>query len=203
MNVYNDDVMNALSELTFTVDFNTQHQDDLKMMTENNWKQEKKKRGKRTYETVQEHTAMGLGSEIALLTLPYFGQVSEIVEDAMELNFVDRMRDYKYLLEEGRYGQQKTMNLKYPDLRWYISFSQLESLLRSAPYNQDLLIVGYNKIGELKFEYKPVFLIEMQKVCTPTSRYITIDKSSKFESYIFDWRKAVNDGVCHRLLRNY
>ena len=203
MNTYTTEVMEALSTLTCTIDFNTQHQDELHMMTENNWKQEKKKRGKRSYETVQEHTAMGLGSELALLTLPYFGQVSEIVEDAMQLNYIDRMRDYKYLLEEGRYGQQKTMNLKYPDLRWYISFSQLESLLRSAPFNQDLLIVGYNKLGTLKFEYKPVFLIDMQKVCTPTSRYIKIDKSSAYDSYRFDWNKAVTDGVCHRLLRNY
>lgn len=201
MNPYNEEVMTALSDLTFTVDFTTQHQDDLNMMTENNWKQEKKRRGKRSYETVQEHTAMGLGSEIALTSLPWFGQVSEIVEDAMQLNYIDRMRDYKYLLEEGRYGQQKTMNLKYPDLRWYISFSQLESLLRSAPFNQDLMIFGYNKLGTLKFEYKPVFLIDMQKVCTPTSKYITIDKSSAFDSYRFNWQKAVHDGVCHRLLR--
>lgn len=201
MKIYNDDVMSALSNLTVTIDFNTQHQEDLKLMTENNWKQEKKKRGKRSYETVQEHTAMGLGSELALLTLPYFGQVSEIVENAMELNYVDRMRDYKYLLEEGRYGQQKTMNLKYSDLRWYISYSQLESLLRSAPFNQDLMIVGYNKLGELKFEYKPVFLIDMKEVISTNSRYINIDRNSKFDSYIFDWRKAVNDEVCFRLLR--
>jgi hypothetical protein len=198
MNLYNDEIMNALNDMSFTVDFNKSHQADLEMMTENNWKQEKKKRGKRTREMIKEHTAMGLGSEIAVLSLPWFGQVSEIVENAMELNYVDRMRDYKYLLEEGRYGQQKTMNLKYPDDRWYISFSQLESLLRSAPFNQDLLIVGYHKIGELVFEYKPKFLIDMQKVIAQDSKYITIDRNSKFGSYIFDWRKAVADGVCFR-----
>ena len=198
MNLYDNEVMHALNDLKFTVDFNVEHQEDLEMMTQNNWRQEKKKRGKRTLDTVREHTAMGLGSEIAVLSLPYFGQVSEIVEDAMKLNYVDRMRDYKYLLSEGRYGQQKTMNLKYPDLRWYISFSQLESLLRSAPFNQDLLIVGYEKIGDLKFEYRPKFLIDMQQVISPNSKYIKIDRNSAYGSYMFDWKKAVVDGVCFR-----
>lgn len=198
MNLYNNDVMRDLNDLCYVVDFNTEYQEELEMMTQNNWKQERKKRGKRSIETVREHTAMGLGSEIAVLSLPYFGQVSEIVEDAMKLDYVDRMRDYKYLLEEGRYGQQKTMNLKYPDLRWYISFSQLESLLRSAPFNQDLLIVGYTKLGDLRFEYKPKFLIDMQKVIAPTSKYVKIDKNSAFGSYIFDWKNAVLDGVCFR-----
>ena len=198
MNLYDNDVMRALNDLCVTVDFNNEHQEELELMTQNNWKQERKKRGKRSLETVREHTAMGLGSEIAVLTLPYFAQVSDIVENAMELNYVDRMRDYKYLLEEGRYGQQKTMNLKYPDLRWYISFSQLESLLRSAPFNQDLLIVGYYKLGELKFEYRPKFLIDMEKVISPNSKYIKIDKSSAFGSYMFDWKLAVKDDVCFR-----
>lgn len=198
MNLYNNEVMHELNNLCFTVDFNSEYQEELEMMTQNNWKQERKKRGKRSLEIVREHTAMGLGSEIAVLTLPYFAQVSEIVENAMELNFVDRMRDYKYLLEEGRYGQQKTMNLKYPDLRWYISFSQLESLLRSAPFNQDLLIVGYNQLGKLKYEYKPKFLIDMEQVISPKSKYIKIDKSSMYGSYMFDWKNAVLDGVCFR-----
>ena len=198
MKLYDNEVMHALNDLSFTVDFNVDHQEELEMMTQNNWRQEKKKRGKRPLEVVREHTAMGLGSEIAVLTLPYFTQVSEIVENAMELNFVDRMRDYKYLLEEGRYGQQKTMNLKYPDLRWYISFSQLESLLRSAPFNQDLLIVGYNQLGKLKYEYKPKFLIDMEQVISPKSKYIKIDKSSMYGSYMFDWKNAVLDGVCFR-----
>lgn len=198
MKLYDNEVMHALNDLCVTIDFNVDHQEELEMMTQNNWRQEKKKRGKRSLETVREHTAMGLGSEIAVLTLPYFAQVSEIVENAMELNFVDRMRDYKYLLEEGRYGQQKTMNLKYPDLRWYISFSQLESLLRSAPFNQDLLIVGYNQIGKLKYEYHPKFLIDMEKVISPKSKYVKIDKNSMYGSYMFDWKTAVADGVCFR-----
>ena len=198
MNLYDNEVMHALNDLCVEVNFNNEHQHDLKLMTDNNYKQEKKSRGKRSYETVMDHTAMGLGSEIAVLSLPYFGQVSEIVEDAMQLNYVDRMRDYKYLLEEGRFGQQKTMNLKYPDLRWYISFSQLESLLRSAPFNQDLLIVGYNKLGELHYEYKPKFLIDMQSVISPKSKYIKVDKNSMYGSYIFDWKTAVLDGVCFR-----
>lgn len=198
MKLYNNEVMHELNDLCVTIDFNTDHQEELEMMTQNNWRQEKKKRGKRTIETVREHTAMGLGSELAVLSLPYFAQVSEIVEDAMTLDYVDRMRDYKYLLEEGRYGQQKTMNLKYPDLRWYISFSQLESLLRSAPFNQDLLIVGYHKLGNLKFEYRPKFLIDMEKVISPNSKYIKVDKGSLFGSYIFDWKLAVTDGVCFR-----
>lgn len=198
INLYDKDVMHALNDLCFTVDFNTEHQEELELMTQNNWKQERKKRGKRSLETVREHTAMGLGSEIAVLSLPFFAQVSDIVEDAMKLDYVDRMRDYKYLLEEGRYGQQKTLNLKYPDLRWYISFSQLESLLRSAPFNQDLLIVGYTKLGDMRFEYKPKFLIDMQSVISPKSKYIKIDKNSAFGSYIFDWKNAVLDGVCFR-----
>lgn len=198
MKLYDNEVMHALNDLCVTVNFNESHQEELKMMTENNWKQERKKRGKRSYETVMDHTAMGLGSEIAVLTLPYFAQVSDIVEDAMKLDYVDRMRDYKYLLEEGRYGQQKTMNLKYPDLRWYISFSQLESLLRSAPFNQDLLIVGYTKLGELHYEYRPKFLIDMQSVISPKSKYIKVDKNSMYGSYIFDWKTAVLDGVCFR-----
>ena len=198
MNLYSNDVMHALNDLCFVVDFNKDYQAELELMTNNNWKQECKKRGKRSLETVKEHTAMGLGSEIAVLSLPFFAQVSDIVENAMELNYVDRMRDYKYLLEEGRYGQQKTMSLKYPDLRWYISFSQLESLLRSAPFNQDLLIVGYHKLGDMVFEYKPKFLIDMEKVIAPNSKYIKVDKASKFGSYIFDWKQAVLDGVCFR-----
>lgn len=196
--LYDNEVMHALNDLCVEVNFNKDHQEELRLMTENNWKQEKKKRGKRSYETVMDHTAMGLGSEIAVLSLPFFGQVSEIVEDAMQLNYVDRMRDYKYLLEEGRFGQQKTMNLKYPDLRWYISFSQLESLLRSAPFNQDLMIVGYNKLGDLHYEYRPKFLIDMQSVIAPKSKYIKIDRNSAYGSYIFDWKSAVVDGVCFR-----
>lgn len=198
MKLYENDVMEALNNLTYEVDFRKEHQDELEMMTKNNWAQERKRRGKRSYETVKDHTAMGLGSEIAVLSLPQFAQVSEIVENAMTLNFVDRMRDYKYLLEEGRFGQQKTMNLKYPDLRWYISFSQLESLLRSAPFNQDLLIVGYNKLGELHYEYKPTFLIDMASVISPKSKYIKVDRNSAYGSYIFDWKSAVLDGVCFR-----
>lgn len=198
MNVYQQDVMNELARLVYTVDFNTSHQDELEMMTENNWKQEKKKRGKRSRELVKEHTATGLGAEIAIASLPYFAPVSDIVEDANTLNFVDRMKDYKYLLEEGVFGQIKTMNLKYPDLRWYISFAQLESMLLSKPHNRDLLIVGYNKLGELKYEYKPVFLINMDAVVSPNSRYVKPDRNSQFDSMIFDWRKAVADDVCVR-----
>jgi hypothetical protein len=196
--LYDNEVMHALNNLCVEVNFNKDYQEELRLMTENNWKQEKKKRGKRSYETVMDHTAMGLGSEIAVLSLPFFGQVSEIVEDAMQLNYVDRMRDYKYLLEEGRFGQQKTMNLKYPDLRWYISFSQLESLLRSAPFNQDLMIVGYTKLGDLHYEYRPKFLIDMQSVIAPKSKYIKIDRNSVYGSYLFDWKAAVLDNVCFR-----
>ena len=198
MNLYHEDAMTALTRLVHTVDFNVSHQDELEMMTENNYKQERKKRGKRTRELIKEHTATGLGAEIAVQTLPYFSAVSEIVEDANELVFSDRMRDYKYLLEEGVFGQIKTMNLKYPDLRWYISFAQLESMLLSKPFNRDLLIVGYNKIGELKYEYKPAFLIDMAAVVDRNSKYIKPDRNSKFDSMLFDWRKAVADGVAFR-----
>ena len=108
MKIYAPEVMEDLSNLRVTVDFSKEFQDDLAKMTENNWKQEKKRRGKRDYDTVKMHTAMGLGFEKVLLSLPYFGEVSEIVEDAMQLNFIDRMRDYKYLMGEGCFGQQKT-----------------------------------------------------------------------------------------------
>ena len=202
MKLYAPEVMEQLSNLQMTIDFNKEHQDDLAKMTENNWKQEKKRRGKRDYDTVKMHTAMGLGFEKVLLSLPYFGEVSEIVEDAMELNFIDRMRDYKYLMGEGCFGQQKTFNLKYSGLQWYISFSQLESLLRSAPFNEHLMLGGYKEIGHLIFEYRPAFLMDMKSVISYDSKYITKAANSKYDSYIFNWRKAVEDGVCVKLIKD-
>lgn len=202
MNVYAPEVMEALSNLQVTVDFNNEYVEDLKNMTENNWKQEKKSRGNRDYDTVKMHTAMGLGFEKVLLSLPYFSEVSEIVENAMKLNYIDRMRDYKYLVGEGCFGQQKTFNLKYSGLRWYISYKQLLSLLRSAPFNEHLMLGGYREKAHLVYEYQPAFLMDMKSVIAYDSKYIKKDPNSQYDSYIFNWQKAVLDGVCIKLIKD-
>jgi hypothetical protein len=201
--VYSPEIMEELSNLRVTVDFNEEYKDDLSKMTENNWKREKKRSGKRRdYDTVKMHTAMGLGFEKVLLTLPYFGEVSEIVDDAMELNFIDRMRDYKYLVGEGCFGQQKTFNLKYSGLQWYINYQQLLSLLRSAPFNEHLMLGGYREKAHLVYEYQPAFLMDMKSVIAHDSKYIKKAPNSQYDSYIFDWQKAVFDGVCIKLIKD-
>ena len=202
MKLYAPEVMDALKNLKVVVNFNKEHIEDLNKMTETNWKQEKKRRGgaKRDWATVQMHTAQGLGFEKALLQLPYFSEVCDIVEDANALAFSDRMRDYKYLIGEGCFGQQKTFNLKYPGLQWYISYEQLCSLLRSAPFNEHLLVGGFNELGHLHYEYKPAFLIDMKSVVQQDSKYIKIAPWSKYNSYIFNWKQAIKDGVCVKII---
>jgi hypothetical protein len=200
MKIYSSEVMEALTNLRVKVNFNEEFQEDFHKMTMNNWAQEQKKEPhkRRTFETVKMHTAQGLGFEKALLTLPYFGEVNSIVDNANDIPYADRMRDYKYLIGERCFGQQKTFNLKYNGLQWYITASQKSSLKRSSPFNEHILVGGYHELAPLFYDYRPAFLIDSKKFVDNYNEYAS--PAGSFKSDLFNWRKAIKDNICVKLI---
>jgi hypothetical protein len=182
---FSDDVMKTLRKLESTIDMRD-HTTELDMMVKTNWKNEQRKRGKRSFDVVKENTARGLGAEIALQQTSLFEQSSPITENAEGLTFAQRKKDVKC---EGFSGEVKTMNGKYP--WWYISSSQCESVMYSTRFNDFFIILAIENIKPLVYRYRPKFLVDSKVL----SRYI-IKNAGGFSEFKFDHPKAIAKGDC-------
>jgi len=183
--MFSESVMKAIKSLDSTVDMR-QHERDLTLMTNTNWKNEQRKRGPRSFDVRKKNTATGLGAEIALRETGLFESTTPIIEKAEGLTFAQRKKDVKC---EDKFGEVKTMSAKNP--YWYISESQCESILLSQRFNDFFLIVAYEELQGLKYRYRPRFLIDSKKL----SKYI-IKNTSQYSPYRFDHQKAVSTGDC-------
>ena len=183
-----DTVLKVISSLNEEIDL-LDYTEDLNMMTENNCYRELKKPEKyrRTPEVIEMHTAMGLGAEKALHKTGYFKPTSKITKYAIGHTFEDLKRD---VLCENLIGEIKTKNAKNPN--WYISKSQYKSVGYATNYNDFFLIVAYDQINRLKYRYRPQYLIDSKSIMS----YIDTTVETKYESYTFNHRKAIADGVC-------
>lgn len=184
--MFSEKVMKALASLKKEVNV-LDHKDDLDTMTETNWKTELRKdeENRRTKDTVRNHTAIGLGAELALHSTGLFIPTSKITKDAIGLTFSDRKKD---VLCEEKLGEVKTMNGKWPT--WYISKNQYKSVSYSIPFTEFFLIVAYEQLMPLKYRYRPRYLIDSKSILS----YI-IDGTAK-SKYQFDHRKAIAAGKC-------
>lgn len=187
---FSDEVMRTLSELESVIDLRD-HQEDLDMMVNTNWKNENRKRGSRSFDVVKENTARGLGAEIALQQTGLFEQSSPITEDAKGLSFAQRKKDVTC---EGMTGEIKTMNGKYP--WWYISSSQCESVLYSTRFNDFFLIMSVEPIKPMVYRYYPKYLIDSKRL----AKYI-VKNDAGYSEFKFHHSKAVADGACLELGR--
>lgn len=182
---FSKEVIGALSCLDRVVDMR-EHKTDLDMMVNTNWKNEMRRRGKRSHDVVVKNTATGLGAEIAVQSTGLFEQAAPITENAEGLTFAQRKKD---VICEGKSGEVKTMNAKYP--YWYISDSQAESVMYSTRFNQFFLIVAYDELQPLKYRYRPRYLVDSNML----SRYI-VKNTGSYSPYRFDHVAAIKNGHC-------
>jgi hypothetical protein len=191
---FSEEVVKSLTSLDKVIDMR-EHKTDLDMMVKTNWKNEVRRRGKRSHDVVVKHTAVGLGAEIAVQSTGLFEQAAPITENAEGLTFAQRKKD---VFCEGKSGEIKTMNAKYPF--WYISDSQAESVMYSTRFNQFFLIVAYEEVQSLKYRYRPRYLVDSNKL----SEYIVKNArtGTGFSSYRFDHVRAIQNGHCVDLWSN-
>jgi len=187
---FSDAVMQTLHSLESVVDLRD-HQSDLDMMVNTNWKNECRKRGARSFDMVKENTARGLGAEIVLQETQLFEQSSPITEDAKGLSFAQRKKDVTC---EGYSGEVKTMSGKYP--WWYITSSQCESVIYSTRFNDFFLIMSVDPVKPLVYKYQSRFLIDSKKM----SRYI-VSNTKGYSEFKFNHIQAIDDGACIELGR--
>lgn len=185
MKRYSDKVIQSLGDLNVKINV-MDHETDLMNMVNTNWKQEVKRGGSRTFDTVKINTAVGFGAEIALQSTGHFKSSSPITENAEGLTFAQRKTD---LTCEDTKVEVKTMNARYPD--WYLSESQATSVTYAARYNDYFLVVGYTDHGFPNYQYKPKYLID-----STTIMYYIVGNTSGFSPYKFDHRRAINKGDC-------
>lgn len=188
---FSGEVIATLSSLNKVVDMR-EHKADLDMMVATNWKREMLRKGPRSYDVVKRNTATGLGAEIAVQSTGFFEQSSPITEDAKDLTFAQRKTD---VICEGKNGEVKTMNAKYP--YWYISDSQVKSVTYSTRFNQFFLIVAYEEVQPLKYRYRPRYLVDSNKL----SGYI-VKNNTGYSPYRFDHVRAIKNGDCIDLWSN-
>lgn len=182
---FSEKVMTTLSGLNIVVDMQD-HRTELDMMAATNWKQEKKRRGKRSENVVFHHTAMGLGAEFALSYTRLFKSRSPITENAIGLSYVQRKQDMEC---EDLVLEIKVKNAKYD--KWYISNSQAKSVLHSSKLNDLFLIMEYDELGGLKYRYRPRFLIDSDNI----GKYI-ITNIGGYSPYWFAHEYAVKNKHC-------
>lgn len=182
---FSDKVMSVLHTMESVIDLRD-HAKDLDMMTNTNWKNEQRRRGKRTFDVVKENTARGLGAEIALQQTELFEAAAPITENAEGLTFAQRKKDVKC---EGFTGEIKTMNAKYP--WWYISSAQCESIMYSTRFNDFFLLMSAEPIKPLVYSYRPRFLIDSEKLGDFIAK-----NNGGYSEYKYDHPRAIAKGYC-------
>lgn len=188
MKQFSAEVMDVLSNIHDTIDMKD-YSEQLNVFVENNWKQELKIHGSRTKNQVIKHSAMGLAAEIALTNTGYFSSVSDIVEDANKnLTYQNRKRD---LLCEGFHCEVKSSSPKYKI--FYISNSVYHSIAKSVPFNDFIIVMDREDLGDLVYMITPKYLIDIKQIM----KYIvaTTGYNTK-SSYMFDHASARSNDAC-------
>lgn len=188
MKIMSQETMQRLVNLDVIVDMaEAVNYDDLRKFAENNIRQEKRKpkEDRRSDEVIINHSATGLAAEKAVETIGFVPN-APIVEDAMELDFVDRMTDH---VVDGIKVAVKSSNPAYKYMS--ISHRQMESILRSCKLNDVFLIMGCESLGSLKFRVTPRFLVD----AAAFPRYIR-PSQHRPNSYYFAHSEAIEHDRC-------
>lgn len=191
MDTFSDKVMKALSSLNQCIHA-PDYGDEFYNMVETNQLQEQKKDEKyrRSPEMILTHTAMGFGAEKALHHTGLFQPVSEVTKLRQGITYANGKKD---VYCEEFIAEVKTKSNRFED--WFISKSQYNSIKECVKYNDFIIVVEYNQIDLLTYDYKPQYLVDIKSIL----KYIDTSKETRHGSYTFQHRKAIANGDCINL----
>lgn len=192
MITFSQSVMDSLRNLDVVIDMDDpKFKEDFDTMVENNWEQEKRKKGPRNFKTIRWHTAMGLCAEKALETTGFFKSTAKITKGAVGVSYAKRKTDLRCddMICEAKSMPAGTDSYRFND-------SQKESILRCQPFNDVFVIVAREQVGQqydVKFRCVPRYIVDAKQM----HLYIKRPKNkSDFFSNEFDHLSAIKNDHC-------
>ena len=152
----------------------------------------------RTRGMVNAHTFSGFGAEHALMSMiPGMKQnntgVVKLEKSSKAYRKLQKdltFRDYNFAVKSADENQEKNRGL------WWIAKSQHDSLLKSLPFNEFLIVVGFMQSQKYasNFVYRPMFLIDYRAFMASFDKYT--ETNSSWYSRKFKSGLAIKDGIC-------